>query len=356
MVINFLNDNIKEFSKNDYFSYLCEKNMNLKLSVKKKERVDNENLIIPKFHQYDMILNYNFNLSQLKTLAKYYKIKLSGNKSQLSTRIYSFLYLSNNVLKIQKVIKGFIQRKYNNCHGPAFKKRSLCTNNYDFLSMEEVKDIPNSQFFSYEDGGFIYGFDILSFHNLICKSNGIIKNPFNTKKINQKVIEDFNLLIRLSNVLKIKICINLEDINKDLSNKKSIELRTLSLFQNIDALGNYSNSSWFLSLNKLQLIKMVRELKDIWTFRAHINFDIKMAICPPSGNPFNNLNYNNLHIMENIDDVRKSILDVLEKFILNGVDKDSKCLGAYYVLGALTLVSIEASISLPWLYQAFNYF
>jgi hypothetical protein len=54
-----------------------------------------------------------------------------------------------------------------------------------------------------------------------------------------------------------------------------------------------------------------------------------------------------------LDDVRKYILNVLEKLVLSGVDKDSKCLGAYYVLGALTLVSVNAANALPWLYQAF---
>lgn len=46
----------------------------------------------------------------------------------------------------------------------------------------------------------------------------------------------------------------------------------------------------------------------------------------------------------------------MEKFVNSGIDKDSKTLGAYYVLGALTLVSTEASTSLPWLYQSVNYF
>jgi hypothetical protein len=39
----------------------------------------------------------------------------------------------------------------------------------------------------------------------------------------------------------------------------------------------------------------------------------------------------------------------------SGIDRDNKCLGAYYVLGALTLVSEDAATSLPWLYQAVCY-
>jgi hypothetical protein len=43
--------------------------------------------------------------------------------------------------------------------------------------------------------------------------------------------------------------------------------------------------------------------------------------------------------------IKKNILDVLEKFVNNGVDRDSKTLGAYYVLGALTLVNDSAATS-----------
>ena len=49
-------------------------------------------------------------------------------------------------------------------------------------------------------------------------------------------------------------------------------------------------------------------------------------------------------------------LEVLEKLVNSGADKDSKALGAYYVLGCLTLVNEAASTSLPWLFESFVYF
>ena len=207
-----------------------------------------------------------------------------------------------------------------------------------------------------DDDGFVYGFDLLSLHNLIYKCNGDVKNPFSTKKINSKVIEDLRSLLRLSRVFKVNICTEIADINKEVSDKKSVELRALTLFQNIDALGNYSNAQWFITLNRNQLIKFLRELVDIWQYRAPLTIETKRAICPPSGNPFVRLpNYNILQTLENLDDVRKIVLEILEKFVTSGIDKDNKCLGAYYVLGALTLVNNDAATSLPWLYQAVCY-
>jgi hypothetical protein len=148
----------------------------------------------------------------------------------------------------------------------------------------------------------------------------------------------------------------LSDITKEISNKKTIELRALTLFQNIDALGNYSNAQWFLTLNKIQLIKFLRELADIWCYRAPLTVETKRAISPPLGNPFTRMaSYNSLQIMDNLDDVRKHILDIMDKFVNIGVDKDSKYLGASYVLSALTLVNNDAATALPWLYQAVCY-
>jgi hypothetical protein len=335
------NDNMN----NDYFLFLGDKiSKNLQLS-KNLEKIDGEIESIPKFNEYDLLLKYNYNIKQLK---------ITGNKQQLVSRIYSYLYLSHLAIRVQKMFRGCLHRKYNNIHGPGFKNRSLCTNNFDFLSMDELTTIPNEQFFSFkDDDGFIYGFDILSLYNLIYKCNGAVKNPFNQQPLTSKVIENFRTLLRVSRVLKINILTELSDITKEVSDKKSVELRALTLFQNIDALGNYSNAQWFLTLNRNQLIKFVRELVDIWQYRANLSNEIKRAICHPSGNPFQRLpNYNILQTLENLDDVRKIILEIMEKFVNTGTNKDNKCLGAYYVLGAITLVNNDAATSLPWLFEA----
>jgi hypothetical protein len=41
--------------------------------------------------------------------------------------------------------------------------------------------------------------------------------------------------------------------------------------------------------------------------------------------------------------------------VFSGIDNDSKILGSYYVLGALTLVSQNAANSLSWLFQSVYY-
>jgi hypothetical protein len=354
--INAKNKTKNEVVSNDYLSFLCDKITKLTKSIptNKLEKIDGELEIIPNFNDYHLLYKYNYNLKQLKQIAKAHRLKITGNKLELMLRIYSYLYLSHIVINVQKIIRGFLQRKYNKIHGPAYQKRSLCTNTFDFLSMEPIEEIVNEQFFSFkDDDGFIYGFDILSLHNLIYKCNGAVKNPFNTKPLSSKIIEDFRTLLRLSRVQKINILTEISDVTKEVSDKKSVELRVLSLFQTIDSLGNYSNPQWFITLNRNQLIKFVRELVDIWQYRANLSNEIKKAICPPNGNPFARMpHYNIWQTAENIDDVRKDILEIMEKFVNSSPDKDNKCLGAYYILCAITLVNNEAATSLPWLYEA----
>ena len=342
------NDNI-----NNYLFFLeCNTSKNITIS-KNVDRI-NEIETIPNINNYEDLLKYNYNVKQLKQLAKEYKLKLTGNKSQLISRIYSYLHLSKIIIKVQKIIRGHIQRKYINSHGPGFKNRSLCVNNFDFLSMDELTTIEDKQFYSFkDDDGFIYGFDILSLYNLINKTDGVVKNPFNQQPLSPKIIEKFTTLLRLSKLLKIKILTELSDISNDVSYEKSIELRALTLFQNMDALGNYTNVQWFLTLNKIQLIKFVRELVDIWHYRANISNELKRAICHPTGNPFQTLpNFNVLQTINNLNDIRKPILYVMERLVNSGINNDNKCLGAYYVLSALTLVNYDAATSLQWLYEA----
>ena len=104
-----------------------------------------------------MIKYDNCRADKLKLFAKHYKLLASGNKNEIISRLYSYLYLSNLAVKIQKIIRGRIQRRYFKAHGPAFNNRSLCTNTIDFLSMENVTDITKEQFFSFkDDDGLIY--------------------------------------------------------------------------------------------------------------------------------------------------------------------------------------------------------
>ena len=169
--------------------------------------------------------------------------------------------------------------------------------------------------------------------------------------MSKKTIDRIYHFIKLSHVLKEPIIINLKDETTSMSQKKRIELKALSIFQHMDSFGYITDVNWFLSLNKLKLIRFYNELKDIWNVRANLNITVKMQICPPSGNPFENTTTTIL-IHQDIKTTQQFILHTLENIIYKGIDTDSQALGVCYVLTAFTLVNHSAAIALPWFYES----
>lgn len=350
--------NVSETILDEYMSKIMQKCHDTLDTIKpNKKKIYEENISIPTIKNYKDLRILNYNNDQLKCFAKFYKLKVTGNKQELIKRLYCFLYFSLYIIKIQKVFRGSIQRKYINLHGPAYKNRKICMNNTDFITMEPIEEIDVNRFISFKDiDGFIYGFDLASLHNLYQKNKKNFMNPYNRSKFPERTMQNIKSILLLSKVLEISINLVFEDVEHVVSSEKLIELRALSLFQTIDSLGNYSNPEWFLSLSKPQLIRFVRELIDIWNFRAQLSIEVKRNICPPVGDPFRTLNMQHIHCEQNLYNIKKVILEVLEKLVNSGIDNENRCLGCYYVLGALTLVNSNAATSLPWLFQSVNYF
>jgi hypothetical protein len=314
------------------------------------------------YSNYFQLLTRKWNVQELKQFAKQHKLKISGNKNELLQRLFVHMKISKDANVIQKLFRGYIQRKLNALHGPAAmtKNRGLCNNHEDFLTGEAIQTLPYDQFYSYKDtDGFIYGFDILSIYNLIHKSEKEPENPYNRNILPLHIQKEVKCFVRLSDLLKIDVNVEIKKIDMQVTQTKTHELRILDLFQDIDALGNYSHASWFTELNHYQICKFVRELYDIWNYRAQIEYEVKKKICPPHGNPFTNIQIHRFSLIINnsftMEGLQKIILPVLEALVKTGIDKDSKALGAYYVLGALTMVNENAATALPWLYQSFHY-
>ncbi len=223
-------------------------------------------------------------------------------------------------------------------------------NDVDFLTMENIRTIEPSYFFSYRDENekYSYGFNVLSFYHLVKNSKKEVFNPYNRKNIDDRILNQMDKMLRLSKILKIDINLSLEN---EVDVDKKVDFRSLDLFQSINELGNYSNHLWFNNLQTIQLIKFIRELNDIWCYRTQLSREIQQKICP-RGNPFRHINF--FRIRDETPEILKNkILTIMEEMVYSGVDNDSKALGCYYILGALTLVSPQAALALPWLYETF---
>ena len=309
---------------------------NMKLtSTNKLKKIDNELMCIPNFSEYNMILQYNYSVQQLKSIVSYYKLKINGNKTQLITRIYSFLYLSNFITKAQKWIRGYLLRKYNKLHGPGFKNKMVCTNTTDFFTLDPLTDLPNKQFFSFEDAdGFIYGFDLLSMYNLIYKCDGQIKNPYNRLPISSENIEKFRALLKFSHILKIPICIEIKDIHEEISIKKSIGVITINGTSGFEALllnkqvYTFGNS-FYSSFERVINIQNIRDLrKNIYENRhvlyeddsSLLKFVHSYLISTHEGFCSYFINFEDIYKIDRVSNakiVSAGLIDCLEKITVN---------------------------------------
>ena len=321
----------------------------------KKHKITKETFTMLSFSEYNDIVKNNYNVLQLKQMCKHYNQKVSGNKEELRRRMYNYLKYSASACIIQKEYKRHITQRYIKSHGPAFFTRKKCVNEVDFLTLSSIQDIPHYQFFSYRDkDDFMYCFDICSLYNLFKNSNNHPKNPFNRNDFPPTIIQDLRTLIRLCKVMSYPVKLILDKDTTELSFEQQVIVKINSVFQKIDQLGNYTDSAWFIQLNRPKLIMFVRELYDIWTYRSQLTHETKISICPPIGNPFNAFQMSGLY-MKNITQIRKSVIHIIDILVTRGIDSASRNLGAYYCLGALTLVNQGAADALPWLYESVMY-
>ena len=351
----FINSDLLENNQKVFEKKANEKKCRVKKSrnITTKDKISKDDFWILSFSEYEKLNHYNYTLVQLRDMTRFYKLGNSGNKQALKDKIYKYLRESEFCVKIQKIYRGYLRRIYNKLHGPAQLNRDICTNVTDFYTMDDIKDIPPNQFISFCDSDkFTYGFDICSLYHLILKNGTGTENPYNRQKLPSSIIHQIRYKLRLGIILKNPVNITLES-SVERTPAQRIEMRVLNVFQEMDSLGNYTDIKWFNDLNRGQLIKFIRELYDIWSYRAEISYETKCAICPHQNGPFRHFNVhgiNNLNIP--LFTLKHYVLTIMENMVKSGINTESKTLGAYYVLSSFTLVNSNAAESLPWLYES----
>ena len=108
-----------------------------------------------------------------------------------------------------------------------------------------------------------------------------------------------------------------------------------------------------MGLNRAKCVRYLRELEDVWNYRAQISNDIKQSIIPPNGKLFHNVNLYQLFNTKTELFLKNIILDIIEKLTTMSDNQESRSLGGFYALGTITIVSVNAANALPWLYESF---
>ena len=321
---------------------------NVKLRPRKRVRA--ESFVIPDVGEHLNLQTHNYNVQQLKTICKHYGLKRSGNKNELEKRVFSYLADSRHANVIQRTWRRHHWRRIKRLIGPAATNRSVCVNETDFFSREPIIDLPWNQFISIAEASSktTYGFDIMSLYQLFDSGEPPL-NPYTRESI----IEGKTQLDNLVRALKVAgyppdLAPEEEEVQ---SAEKQLDQWTVTLFQTINTLGNYTDPNWFISLDRPMLIRFIRELKDIWEHRASLNHHTQRLICPPTGRVFNTGFVYTLATEDTIE-VRKCALHAIHTLVNSASDSEWRGLGAAYVLCALTTVSQAAQEALPWLFAA----
>jgi hypothetical protein len=279
--------------------------------------------------------------------------------------------------------------------GEAFKNKKLCVNESDFYTLDPLEDIPYDEFYSYKDSkNFVYGFNISSLITLF-KQKGKIINPYNREKVDFKIMNDIFTLYKLTKIIfphifneksdeqqtlpitnnqtrqthethQNRVFTNVTNNhqlteNVELHNRmqhireKPINVRILELFMEIDLLGNYTDSNWFINLEKREYIRYYRYLYDIWHYRGQMTHETKRRICRLH-DPFINTSLSSLNLATTTtDDCRAVCLYIMENMVYTGIDVEYQKLGALHVLSVLTIVSMDARRNMMWLYESLVY-
>ena len=330
-------------------------------------------------------------LPHLRRLCLAYGLKKTGTKPILIERARSHCFKQCAATILQRVARGYRSRMYVRqfMNNSTYWRSTVAVNETDVYTMDDFTDIPHYQLFRFNDksDNMVYQFNMASFFKLlktaiaakdwtrvvmlrtirVCSDAHLhldtlpnLLNPYNRAPITNDVVRTFFTKMAYSRMMRHTVCVEFKE--ESLTPVQLVEGRILELFQDINALGNYADSNWMSALKHPQHIRFLQELYDIWTYRAELSMQTKCQICPPNGCLFANLNSvyanpNSAAIMSEIrtapfNVVREINLSVIDRLVRFGVTEDDRKLGAFYVLSALTLVSLGARDAMPWLYQS----
>lgn len=280
-------------------------------------------------------------IPQLKELCKYYKLKRSGKKQILYDRVHELFIKNYSAKKIQQMWLRWIYNQYRILQNRV--NIDVVNNDTDFYNLDSIKQIPQQLLYYMREDKHYFAFHIEGLKSLLLNKN--MQNPYTRKKIDNREIINIKKLLIYANILKYNI-----EITEIITNEKMLQFKLLDICQRIELLGFYVDIKWFNHLSKYNLVIFIKELYDIWHYRAGLSNEMKRTICPPLGNPFIEISLSNLYPLNEIQ-IKKKFISILNKIINVDTDNSNQYLAACYVLQALTLVSQDAAVHLPWLYQ-----
>lgn len=229
-------------------------------------------------------------------------------------------------------------------NGPAFFVRSLCHNDSELASFEPLDTIPNDYFFTIKEPKRHWGFDI---RTLIVQyeEEGKLENPYTKELCPVHVIESFKK--HVDKLKRWKLPLHYEAVT-GLTPKQSWNLRVLDMCLRLDMLGYRIATSWFTELNIDQQKKLYSFLFELWNTLPE---QLRLNIVPVNrelGDLFKWVP-ERIQVKSELDSVRRTNLNVIERLISSASQPSDQTLGAMYSVICLTQISYRCRNAYPWL-------
>ncbi len=159
--------------------------------------------------------------------------------------------LDDKAIIIQKTWKGYSVRSWLKIAGPGVLNRSICHNDEELVTMDEKKSINPFDYFSFEEGGKVYWFDVRSISES-CMLKIEPSNPYTREPLS------FETRRRLRQLCIRRHRKNLNNMHNN-SDKKSIDEIILTTWTHVCQIiienGFFDMSPlYFTSLNKTRLL------------------------------------------------------------------------------------------------------
>ena len=185
-------------------------------------------------------------------------------------RIWSVINnVDSRAIIIQKIWKGYILRKRIALAGPGAMKRSLCHNSEDIVTFESKETVSPLDYFSFEESGKIWWFDIRSILQYSMNSLNVI-NPYNRQPLPSEAKE------RLRSIYLYRLHTNQPNAHSESNTKLTIQeyvsqnwiqlCKILELNAFIDVMPRM-----FSSLNRVQymiFLQLIHADMEVWA-REH---------------------------------------------------------------------------------------
>jgi hypothetical protein len=281
----------------------------------------------------DSIPVENLNYAKIIKTLRHLQVQISGNRQQLADMLKKTL----------REIK-LIEAAYEDPMGK-------CNNNADFYDFVDLNQIPKEYLFVFMCGdGMLYGMDVRSMYTYfqelerdakLMEKAVEYKNPYNRQMMSSKTICAYRS--RVADLTKTGKPLKYPD--EERNPEDQMTFKVLEVFHTIYNYGYAVDASWFLKMNRTDLLNWYWTMEDVWNRRLGLSLTVKRNIVPNDIHIFNRAEYYNIR-EKSLIELQNLMIEKIDKMVNSGIDRDNRINGIHYVLIGITEVcEVETAAS-----------